>query len=60
MYKSREELALCGTDCQLCEVLRITVQGGELSPEIVRSWQQLAREHWGIPHLPPGARLIPS
>ena len=55
MVKTREELAPCGADCQSCEVLRFTIHGGELSPDVISSWQKLAREHWGIAHLDPGA-----
>lgn len=54
MAKTIEELAPCGTDCQPCEVLRVTVHGGELNPEVIRSWRELAREHWEIPNLDPG------
>ncbi len=53
MVKSREELAPCGVDCRPCEVLRVTIHGGELSPDVVQSWQELARKHWGMRNLDP-------
>lgn len=53
MAKTREELAYCGEDCEVCEIYRATLFGDALKPETIKRWQEDFKKYHGIESVEP-------
>jgi hypothetical protein len=53
MAKTRDELAYCGNDCEGCAIYRAMVFGEEMSPDVIRRWQEDFNKFLGLDSVNP-------